>query len=76
MNKTISSRKIGLAKVYVSGGCKKNLGQWEAKQPYPMVDSQINKVPVYAGAGLPSQCAQSSRGYYQLTVSLYSAFAK
>jgi len=30
-------------------------------------DSQINKVPVYAGAGRPSQGAQPTREYYQVT---------
>jgi len=33
---------------------QKKLAQWEVKQPYLMVDSQIKKVPVYAGAGRSS----------------------
>jgi hypothetical protein len=55
---------------------KQALAQWEVKQLYLMVDSQINKVPVYAGAGRPSQRAQPKREYCHITGSLYTALAK
>ena len=61
-------------------GCQEDaktaLAQWEAKQPYLMVDSQINNVPVYAGAGRPSKGALPTRAYYQVTGRLYTALSK
>ena len=41
-----------------------------------MVDSQINNVPVYAGAGRPSKGALTTQAYYQVTGRLYTALSK
>lgn len=71
-----SFKKLGQQEFACQEDAKKSLAQWEAKQPYLMVDSQINKVPVYAGAGRPSQGAQPTREYYQITGSLYTALTK
>lgn len=71
-----SFKKLGQQAFACQEDAKQALAQWEVKQPYLMVDSQINKVPVYAGAGRPSQGAQPKREYYHITGSLYTALAK
>lgn len=71
-----SFKKLGQQEFACQADATKALTQWEVKQPYLEVDSQINEVLVYASAGRPSQNTQPTQAYYHITGSLYSSLTK